>query len=257
MTEWVARLPLRGSRSVCTCRKLWKTFDSGKHLIYFFFFFFYCTLQFSRIIVQYSVIVGRNLETNLTPTMTIFFFFFLVFLDSIDQVTMTKQYENEVSSVAFQWCRCSSQSIVVHHFYSQLVLPPYTVKIKGGRHSTTHGEGSSRWALVLPPNTIKTRRGRSTLCQAHVLPPHAVKTRGGRSTFYHGHGQVHFSSMRLVTSVNHSFQVLCLYSGSAPFQCCQTYLVAPWSPLRRQNQDIQKWDSNWQQPWGDGCIHER
>ena len=36
--------------------------------------FFNCTLQFSRIIVQYSVIVGRNLETNLTPTMTIFWF---------------------------------------------------------------------------------------------------------------------------------------------------------------------------------------
>ena len=46
---------------------------------------------------------------------------------------MTKQYENEVSSVAFEWCRCRSQSIVILHFYSQLVLPPYTVKIRGGR----------------------------------------------------------------------------------------------------------------------------
>ena len=133
---------------------------------------------------------------------------------------MTKQYENEVSSVAFECCRWSSQSIVVLHFYSQLVLPPYTVKIRGGRHSTTHGEGSSRWALVLPPNTvkirggrsiflhhsqarvlpsypIKTRRGHSTLCQAHVLPPHAVKTRGGRSTFYHGHGEVHLSTSHI------------------------------------------------------------
>ena len=77
---------------------------------------------------------------------------------------------------------------------------------KGGRHSTTHGEGSSRWALVLPPNTVKIRGGRSiflrhsqacvlpshavktgrgcsTRYQAHVLPPYAVKTRGGRSAF--------------------------------------------------------------------------
>ena len=106
--------------------------------------------------------------------------------------------------------RCSSQSIVVYNFYSQLVLPPYTVKVRGGRHSTTHGEGSSRWALVLPPNTIKIRggrsiflrhsqarvlpshavktgRGRSTRYQAHVLPPYAVKTRGGRSAFRQAH----------------------------------------------------------------------
>ena len=51
--------------------------DFGKHLLYFFFFFFFffnCTLQQPRIVVQYSVIVGRNLETNLTPTMTIFWF---------------------------------------------------------------------------------------------------------------------------------------------------------------------------------------
>ena len=119
---------------------------------------------------------------------------------------MTEQYENEGSSAAFEWCRCGSQSIVVLHFYSQLVLPPYTVKVRGGRHSTTHEEGSSRWALVLPPNTIKIRggrsiflrhsqarvlpshavktgRGRSTQYQAHVLPPYAVKTRGGRSVF--------------------------------------------------------------------------
>ena len=139
-----------------------------------------------------------------------------------------------------RWLRCSSQSIVVYHFYSQLVLPPYTVKVRGGRHSTTHEEGSSGWALVLPPNTIKIRggrsiflrhsqarvlpshavktgRGRSTWYQAHVLPPYAVKTRGGRSVFYHGHGEVHLSSMRFVTSLNHSsppIQVKRLYSGS-------------------------------------------
>ena len=86
---------------------------------------------------------------------------------------------------------CRSQSIVVLHFYSQLVLPPYTVKIRGGRHSTTHGEGSSRWALVLPPYTVKIRGGRSIFLhhsQARVLPSHTVKTGRGRSTrHYHQH----------------------------------------------------------------------
>ena len=55
--------------------------DFGKHLLYFFldfmFLFFVCTLKYSRIIVEYSVIVGRSLdwlETNLNPTMTILLF---------------------------------------------------------------------------------------------------------------------------------------------------------------------------------------
>ena len=48
--------------------------DFGKHLLYFFF---NCTLQYTRIIVEYSVIVGRSLvwlETNPNPTMTILLF---------------------------------------------------------------------------------------------------------------------------------------------------------------------------------------
>ena len=51
--------------------------DFGKHLLYFFSFFFNCTLQYTRIIVEYSVIVPRSLvwlETNLNPTMTILLF---------------------------------------------------------------------------------------------------------------------------------------------------------------------------------------
>ena len=50
-SDWVS-CPLATTRkwSVCTCRKLWKTFDFSKHLLYFFFilfflFFFNCTLQ--------------------------------------------------------------------------------------------------------------------------------------------------------------------------------------------------------------------
>ena len=50
-SDWVS-CPLATTRkwSVCTCRKLWKTFDFSKLLLYFFFldfifFFFNCTLQ--------------------------------------------------------------------------------------------------------------------------------------------------------------------------------------------------------------------
>ena len=99
---------------------------------------------------------------------------FLVFLDSIDQATMTKQYENEVSLVAFEWCRYRSQSIVVLHFYSQLVLPPYTVKIRGDAW-----EGSSRWALLLPPNTIKIRGGRSSFATVKLVSCHPMQLRQG------------------------------------------------------------------------------
>ena len=83
MAEGVACLPLRGSRSVCTCQhhvpwdpwnvmltvaNTYSTFEKKK---------FNCTLQYARIIVEYSVIVGRSLvwlETNLNPTMTILLF---------------------------------------------------------------------------------------------------------------------------------------------------------------------------------------
>ena len=46
-SDWVS-CPLATTRkwSVCTCRKLWKTFDFSKHLLYFFFFWFYFILFF-------------------------------------------------------------------------------------------------------------------------------------------------------------------------------------------------------------------
>ena len=76
MAEWIARLPLQGSRSVCTCQhhfhEMWCWLRQAPTLL-----FFNCTLQYTRIIVEYSVIVGRSLvwlETNLNPTMTILLF---------------------------------------------------------------------------------------------------------------------------------------------------------------------------------------
>ena len=84
MAEGVAPLPLRGSRSVCKCQHHvpWNMVLTSASTYYtffldFMFLFFVCTLKYSRIIVEYSVIVGRSLdwlETNLNPTMTILLF---------------------------------------------------------------------------------------------------------------------------------------------------------------------------------------
>ena len=72
--------------------------------------------------------------------------------------------------------------------------------------------------------------------------------------------------MWLVTSLNHSFQVKRLYSRSTLFECCQTYFVAPWSLLRRQNREIQKrtWSKAWLTllsltipPFWGGCANDK
>ena len=102
------------------------------------------------------------------------------------------------------WPDCGGVQIVTarkcnikhnRQLYSRLVLPPYTVKIRGGR-----------LGIIIEMSSCPTNN--------------TVKTRGGRSTFYHGHREIHLSTMRLVTSVNHSssaIQVVRLYSGSTPF----------------------------------------
>ena len=77
MAEGVARLPLRGSPPVCTCQHHvpWNVVLTSAST--YSIFFFDCTLQYTRIIVEYSVIVGRSLvwlEINLNPTMTIMLF---------------------------------------------------------------------------------------------------------------------------------------------------------------------------------------
>ena len=86
-SDWVScPLATTGKWSVCTCQHhvpwkivihgTWCWLQQAPTLLFFFFFynFFNCTLQYSRFIEEYSVIVGRNLvwlETNFTPTMTI------------------------------------------------------------------------------------------------------------------------------------------------------------------------------------------
>ena len=76
MAEGFARFPLQGSWSVCTCQHHipWNVVLTSTST---YSTFFNCTLQYARIIVEYSVIVGRSLvwlETNLNPTMAILFF---------------------------------------------------------------------------------------------------------------------------------------------------------------------------------------
>ena len=90
----------------------------------FFFFFFNCTLQYSRFIEEYSVIVGRNLvwlETNFTPTMTILGFPRFYRPSHNDR---TVRVWGQFGSVRLVRCLgCRSQSIVIHDFYSRHVQP--------------------------------------------------------------------------------------------------------------------------------------
>ena len=82
LSKWLSELPACYYAEVISLHmsKVVKNIrlQQAPTLLFFFFlfdfyFFFNCTLQLSRIIVQYSGIVGRNLETNLTPTMTILY----------------------------------------------------------------------------------------------------------------------------------------------------------------------------------------
>ena len=60
-SDWVS-CPLATTRkwSVCTCRKLWKTFDFSKLLLYFFFwgilFFFFLTVLYNSLELLYSTV---------------------------------------------------------------------------------------------------------------------------------------------------------------------------------------------------------
>ena len=60
-SDWVS-CPLATTRkwSVCTCRKLWKTFDFGKLLLYFFFwgilFIFFLTVLYNSLELLYSTV---------------------------------------------------------------------------------------------------------------------------------------------------------------------------------------------------------
>ena len=133
--------------------------DFGKHLLYFFL---NCTLQYTWIIVGNSVILGRSLvwlETNLNPTMTICCFpRFYRPSDNDRAVRVGGQFDSfrKVWCLGYRvrrrylttnikmvnWPDCGGVQIVTarkcnikHHrqLYSRLVLPPYTVKIRGGR----------------------------------------------------------------------------------------------------------------------------
>ena len=59
-SDWVS-CPLATTRkwSVCTCRKLWKTFDFSKHLLYFFLdfiFIFFLTVLYNSLELLYSTV---------------------------------------------------------------------------------------------------------------------------------------------------------------------------------------------------------
>ena len=148
--------------------------DFGKHLLYFFLkSFLNCTLQYTRIIVEYSVIVGGSLVDSKPTSTPLWPFCFLSHLsqpsdndravwvrgqfDSIIKVwclgcrvqIMRRRYLATKEETS-KWCRgqivtarecpdCDSQEVqhqapsTEQLLYSRLVLPPYTVRIRGGR----------------------------------------------------------------------------------------------------------------------------
>ena len=79
-SKWLRELPSchygevdQSARVNTTFHEMWCWLRQAPTLL----FFFNCTLQYTRIIVEYSVIVGRSLvwlETNPNPTMTILLF---------------------------------------------------------------------------------------------------------------------------------------------------------------------------------------
>ena len=79
------------------------------------------------------------------------------------------------------------------NFIPQLVLAPYTVKIRGGRHPATTRKGRII-EMNSCPTALHSYDKRRTfdlsppphkLSQAHVLPSYSVKIRRGRLTFHH------------------------------------------------------------------------
>ena len=173
MAAGVAHLPLRGSRSRCTCQHQvpWNVVLTSARTFTTFFFLLYSTIYMYANYCR--VQCHSRKESGLTWNQPQpHYDQFIVFLDSIDQATMTEQYEYEPSLTASERCDISDaeyrswggdiwlpkrkyqngelaslwwpESVQIltarkcnikHHrqFYSRLVLPPYTVKIRGGR----------------------------------------------------------------------------------------------------------------------------
>ena len=89
------------SLHVSTPRSMKCGVDFGKHLLYLFL---NCTLQYTRIIVEYSVIVGGSLvwlETNLNPIMTILLFSQFYRPSNNDRAV---QVRGQFDSIKKVWC---------------------------------------------------------------------------------------------------------------------------------------------------------
>ena len=170
-SKWLRELPAchygevdQSARVNTTFHKTWCWLRQTPTLL----FFFNCSLQYTQIIVEYSVIVGRSLvwlETNLNPTMTILLFSSILSAKrqwqsstsmrpvwQLQKSVMSRIQSTDHEEAIFvrqrgnikmvNWPDCGGVQIVTarkcnikHHrqFYSRLVLPPYTVKIRGGR----------------------------------------------------------------------------------------------------------------------------
>ena len=143
--------------------------DSGKHLIYFFFT--------KHILISRMTMRAVKDPCNKRADLKIDDDFESLMEVDDDKINDTDLLCSTIERNAAFWKWAFLQQVK-----RAIVLPPHTVKTRGGR-------SVFRQAYVLPSHAIKTGRGRSTfhrLRQAHVLPPNTVKIRGGRSTrHYH------------------------------------------------------------------------
>ena len=205
MIGGVAHLPLWGSQSVCMCQhhvpweivihETWCWLRQAPTLLFLFifilFWFFNCTLQYTWIIVEYSVIVGRSmvwLETNLNPTMTILLLFFPQFYRPSDNYR-AERVRGQFDSVRKVWCLgCRVQ--IMRRWYltaTEETSKWWTGQIVTARecphcdsqkvqHQAPSTEQLLYSRLVLPPYTVKIREDvwKELLRWALVLPPNTV-----------------------------------------------------------------------------------
>ena len=121
-------------------------------IFYFCFLYLNCTLQKPRIIVQYGVIVGRSLarlETNLTPSMTIFVFFPWFYRPSDNGRTVWKW--GLFDGAIIVWCLvCGTQIASSRRLVLNIKCPDCDSQKVQHQAPVTHQTSSERVVLLAP-----------------------------------------------------------------------------------------------------------
>ena len=150
MAEGVARLPLRGSRSVCTCQhhETWCWLRQAPNLL----FFFYKT--YPHIKDDYASSERPMRQKGWPEDRWRFWIAYGGGWWQNQQHRFVVQY-NRKNAAFWKWA-------FLQQVKRAIVLPPHTVKTRGGRSSRT---------LVLPSQAVKTGRGHPEIT-CHICPLH-------------------------------------------------------------------------------------